>query len=122
MKKIIIYLIFISFFLSCLSFALITNEPPFGQLNQKNLDPSPPEVPKLSGYWSVDFIHIDGNWSDAARDLDYVSGAGNWTHPYLIENVTIDAGGTGSGILIENTNEYFTIKNCTITNFAATSS
>ncbi|MBD3255758.1 MAG: hypothetical protein GF383_11745 [Candidatus Lokiarchaeota archaeon] len=122
MKKLKFYLIFMVFFLSYLSVALISNEPPIRQLNQKNLDTLPPEVPKISGYWSVDFIHIDGNWSDAARDLEYISGAGNWTHPYLIENVTIDAVGTGSGILIENTNEYFTIKNCTITNSEATGS
>ena len=35
--------------------------------------------------------------------------------------MTIDCGGSGSGILIENSqSKYFTIKNCTITNWGNT--
>ncbi len=76
--------------------------------------------PKKSGYWDendVSFIHIDNNWSDAASNLDWVQGGdGSWGSPYVIENITIDAGGSGSGILIENSNDYFIIRNCTVYN------
>jgi len=75
---------------------------------------------KKSGAYSESFIHIDGsipdNWSDTASTYDWCSGDGSWGSPYIIENVTIDAGGspTGSGILIRNSiNDYFIIRNCT---------
>ncbi len=76
--------------------------------------------PKNSGYWDesdVSFIYIDNNWSLAASNLDWVQGGdGSWGSPYIIENVTIDAGGSGNGILIENSNDYFIIRNCTVYN------
>jgi parallel beta-helix repeat protein len=61
------------------------------------------------------YIHIDGNWSLTASTYDWCSGDGSWDNPYLIENVTINCVGTGSGILINNSNDdYFIIRNCTI--------
>ncbi|MFX1567355.1 MAG: right-handed parallel beta-helix repeat-containing protein [Promethearchaeota archaeon] len=67
------------------------------------------------------FIHIDGsipgNWSATASAKSWCSGDGSWDNPYIIENVTIDCLGTGSGILINNSkNDYFIIRNCTILN------
>ena len=44
------------------------------------------------------------------------TGAGIPGNPYVIENFEIDAGGTGSGILIQNTNAYLTIRNCIVFN------
>jgi len=71
---------------------------------------------------SMDPIHINGydpnsNWS-WALDQDWCHlGDGSRSNPYIIENITIDAGGSGSGILIENSiNIYFKIKNCTVYN------
>ncbi|MEJ2250859.1 MAG: NosD domain-containing protein [Candidatus Lokiarchaeota archaeon] len=56
------------------------------------------------------------NWT-WAKSQPWCTGSGTLNKPYTIENVTIDCGGTGSGILIENSvNEYFTIINCTIFN------
>lgn len=75
--------------------------------------------PKSSGYWTTNFIHIDGNWSETEATYDWCSGDGSWGNPYTIENVTIDVIGspTGSGILINNSkNDYFIISNCTIYN------
>ena len=73
--------------------------------------------PKTSGYWKVDYIHIDGNWTDAKNNLDWVQGGdGSLGDPYIIENVTIDCGGSDFGILIENSNDYFIIRNCTVYN------
>jgi len=75
--------------------------------------------PKKSGYWNLQFIHIDGNWSHTAGNYTWCSGDGSWNNPYIIENVTIDASNspTGSGILINNSkNDYFFINNCTVYN------
>ena len=59
-------------------------------------------------------IHVDNNWTETVVTYDWVTGSGTWTDPYVIEDITIDAQGSGSGILIENTDEYFIIRNCTI--------
>ncbi len=75
--------------------------------------------PKSSGYWTMNFIHIDDNWSATATTYDWCSGDGSWSNPYIIENVTINASGspTGSGILINNSkNDYFIIRNCSVYN------
>ncbi len=77
--------------------------------------------PKSSGAYIESFIHIDGsvpgNWSDTVTTYSWCSGDGSWSNPYIIENVTVDCGGTGTGILIENSNtEYFIVRNCTVYN------
>jgi len=61
-------------------------------------------------------IHVKNNWSETVATYDWVTGSGTWGDPYLIEDITINAQGSGSGILIENTDEYFIIRNCTIHN------
>ncbi len=81
------------------------------ETNLKNL--------KNSGYWTTNFIHVDGNWSNTEGSYSWCSGDGSWNNPYTIENVTIDASTspTGNGIFINNSkNEYFIIRNCTIFN------
>ena len=83
----------------------------------ENRDPSGLNPPRISGYWTTKFIHIDGNWSYTVGNYSWASGDGSWNYPYIIENVTIDASTspTGSGIYINNSkNEYFIIRNCTI--------
>ncbi|MHA1763266.1 MAG: right-handed parallel beta-helix repeat-containing protein, partial [Promethearchaeota archaeon] len=74
---------------------------------------------KLAAFWDEDdvaFIHIkNDNWTE--NSLPWIQvGAGTEADPHIIENVTIDASNSpiGSGILIENSNEYFVIRNCTI--------
>ncbi|MFX0103378.1 MAG: NosD domain-containing protein [Candidatus Hodarchaeota archaeon] len=44
------------------------------------------------------------------------SGNGTALDPYIIENYTIDAGGSGTGIEIRNVDLYLIIRNCTIFN------
>ena len=57
-------------------------------------------------------ISIDGNGGFAGYP-----GYGNESHPYLIENLVINASGFASGgIAIQNTDAHFIIRNCTITN------
>ncbi len=83
----------------------------------ENRDPTELNPLRISGFWTTNFIHIDGNWTETADDNLWCSGDGSWNNPYIIENVTIDASTspTGSGIYINNSkNEYFMIRNCTI--------
>ncbi len=73
--------------------------------------------PNQSSPWEVDYIHIDNNWSDAADSFNWIQGGdGSLSDPYIIENVKIDAQGTGSGIIVENSIDYFIIRNCIVYN------
>ncbi|MFX1307684.1 MAG: right-handed parallel beta-helix repeat-containing protein [Promethearchaeota archaeon] len=75
-----------------------------------NLDIKNFKSSKVSGR-----IHINNNWS-AAASLGICTGDGNYSNPYVIENLIIDAGGSGSCIRIENSDIYFRIENCTLYN------
>ena len=89
----------------------------------ENRDDSNLKPPRISGYWTTNFIHIDGNWSQTEGSYSWCSGDGSWSNPYTIENVTIDASTspTGSGIFINNSkNEYFIINNVTVYNVGST--
>ena len=60
-------------------------------------------------------IHIDNNWT-AAKAAGICTGNGIYSDPYVIEDLVIDGGGSGSCILIENSIVYFKIENCTVYN------
>jgi len=62
-------------------------------------------------------IHIINNsgWVDFRNDGN-CTGNGTYADPYVIEDLVIDGGGSGSCILIENSSVYFTIENCTVYN------
>jgi len=60
-------------------------------------------------------IHIDNNWT-AAKAAGICTGNGIYSDPYVIEDLVIDGGGSGSCILIENSDVYFRIENCTVYN------
>lgn len=62
-------------------------------------------------------IHINGNsgWENA-KIAGICKGGGTYSNPYIIENLIIDAGGYGSCILIENSNVFFRIEGCTVSN------
>ena len=55
-------------------------------------------------------IYIDGD-SDFTSANGVVSGSGIKSDPYIIENWSISAS-NAHGILIENTNAFFKIRNC----------
>jgi parallel beta-helix repeat protein len=62
-------------------------------------------------------IHIDGNSGWAAfKAAGNCTGNGTYSVPYVIEDLVIDGGGSGSCILIENSDVYFVIENCTVYN------
>jgi len=80
---------------------------------------------KVAAYWDLTGTPIDiddtipsQNWSYTALNFDWCSGTGTWNDPYLIENVYIDGLNTSSCIRIRNSQSYFEIRNCTLTNSA----
>ena len=70
------------------------------------------KISKISGK-----IHIISNsgWVDFKNDGN-CTGSGTYSDPYIIEDLIIDGEGSGSCILIENSNVYFRIENCTLYN------
>jgi parallel beta-helix repeat protein len=74
-------------------------------LDNKNL-----KISAISGK-----IHIDNNWT-ATKSAGICTGDGTYSEPYIIEDLVIDAEGSGSCILIENSTVYFRIENCTLYN------
>ncbi|HEC37719.1 hypothetical protein LCGC14_0720300 [marine sediment metagenome] len=56
------------------------------------------------------------NWSYSASNYNWVSGSGTWGDPYIIKNVTVNAGGSGNGIEIKNSIVPFKIINSTAYN------
>ena len=62
---------------------------------------------------SVQVIIINGNYE---LNQTASSGNGTVTNPYIIADKRIDAHGNTYGILINNTNKYFSIINCTVFN------
>ncbi|MFX1407057.1 MAG: nitrous oxide reductase family maturation protein NosD [Promethearchaeota archaeon] len=73
---------------------------------------------KISKVWGK--VHIDDanpsmNWSVAKND-EICTGNGTYSDPYVIEDLVINGGGSGDCILIENSNVYFRIENCTVYN------
>ena len=76
---------------------------------------------KESGVWNLMGISIDDNnpiknWSYTALHYDWCSGSGNWTNPYIIENVTIDGHAIDNCIEIANSDTYFIIRKCFLYN------
>ena len=75
-----------------------------------------------SGLWNLTTaIFIDDtipaqNWSTTAATYDWCSGYGNFTHPYIIEDIVMELSGSGTCITIQNSNAYFRIENCSLSN------
>ncbi|GAG82682.1 unnamed protein product, partial [marine sediment metagenome] len=77
-----------------------------------NLDKENPKTSEISRK-----IHIINNsgWVDF-RNAGNCTGSGTYSDPYVIEDLEIDGEGSGNSILIENSNVYFKIVNCTLYN------
>lgn len=86
-------------------------------LSVPNFIHNPPDRDDLHNSVVSGKIHIKNNmaWIDA-KVAGIVTGGGSYSDPFVIENLIIDAGGWGSGILIENSFLYVRIENCTIYN------
>ena len=105
-------------FIFIFSFILYDNNIGSTQVNKPSKENNYDQLNlKRSDSWNnFSFIHIIGsNWS-VAVDYIWCTGSGSWADPYIIENITIEAGVSGSGITIENSSVYFRIENCTVYN------
>jgi len=62
-------------------------------------------------------IHIvyNSGWGNA-KTAGICTGNGTYSEPYIIEDLVIDGGGSGSCISIENSDVYFKIDNCSVYN------
>lgn len=60
-------------------------------------------------------IHIDNNWTEA-KGIGICTGEGTYFNPYVIQDWVIDGSGIGACILIENSDVYFRLENCTVFN------
>ena len=60
-------------------------------------------------------IYINNNWTDT-KNAGLCTGSGTLTDPYVIQDLVIDANNTGSCIVIQNSDAYFKIENCTLIN------
>jgi len=75
--------------------------------------------PLVSDHWVLTTpIVINGNdgWESTATTQQWCSGSGTWLDPYVIENVTINGLNSSNCILIQDSNVFFRIKNCTVYN------
>jgi parallel beta-helix repeat protein len=61
------------------------------------------------------FIHINNNWTDA-KSIGICTGEGTYSYPYFIENLLVNGSGFEACILIENSDAYFRLENCTLFN------
>ncbi|MBA7484748.1 hypothetical protein ES707_20278 [subsurface metagenome] len=79
---------------------------------ENNLDKENLKLSKIS-----ERIHIINNsgWVAFKNDGN-CTGEGTYSDPYIIEDLVINGGGSGSCILIENSDVYFKIENCTVYN------
>ncbi|MFX1365044.1 MAG: nitrous oxide reductase family maturation protein NosD [Promethearchaeota archaeon] len=80
------------------------------QFVHKNL-----KISAVSGPIYIDDINPSFNWS-VAKEAGICTGSGTYSDPYIIEDLVINVGGRTSGIIIENSNVYFRIENCTLYN------
>jgi parallel beta-helix repeat protein len=80
-----------------------------------NLDDENLKTSALSGPIYIDDNNPSANWS-VAEAAEICTGNGTYSDPYLIEDLVIDAGGTGSCIFIANSSDPFIIINCTLFN------
>jgi len=81
-----------------------------GYSNDFTLDKGTLKLSDVSGK-----IHIDNNWTDA-KAAGICTGNGTYSEPYVIEDLIIDGGESGSCVLIENSNVSFIIRNCSVFN------
>ncbi|MHA2051850.1 MAG: right-handed parallel beta-helix repeat-containing protein, partial [Promethearchaeota archaeon] len=79
------------------------------------------KVSAVSGRIHIDDTNPSYNWS-VAKDAGICTGNGTYSEPYIIKDLIIDGGGSGTCILIEDSDVYFTIQNCTLFNSGNTGS
>ena len=109
--KIVLFTLVILFLFSNVFMAFRSEDMNLAEFNEET-----PNQIEQSGSWNLigTTISIDNNWTAVEAAHDWCTGEGTESEPYLIENVTIDAQGSGSCIKIQNNNDYFIIQNCSL--------
>ncbi|MFX1427370.1 MAG: nitrous oxide reductase family maturation protein NosD [Promethearchaeota archaeon] len=64
----------------------------------------------------IDDSHHASSWNYISSQFGWCTGSGTLMDPYIIENVEIDALGSGNGIEIAHSQVYFILRNCEIMN------
>jgi parallel beta-helix repeat protein len=80
--------------------------------NENNFDDG--NLRTAAGSGKIRIINNSG-WVDF-RNAGNCTGNGTYSDPYIIEDLVIDGGSSGTSIYIENSNVYFKIENCTLYN------
>ena len=114
----------LSLILSVLLMILVADKIPLSL--DDNLQTVRLDVMQLSGINLVNPIFINDtdpnfNWSKTAAENDWCSGSGSWSDPYVIQDITINGNNISNCIDIQNSNKYFTVKNCTVYNSSSSS-
>ena len=99
--------------IALLFFSFIIN---FQYIFNRNLSKYHPDYYNLkhAQFWGR--IHINNNWSATESNFSWCTGSGTWTNPYIIQDLIINSQNSSYGILIENSQEFFKIENCTVYN------
>ncbi len=84
--------------------------------NSHNIVSQTPQPSESAPKIVIDGINPSLDWETCPWD----NGTGTIGNPYILKDLVIDAGGVGSGILIQNTRDYFQIQNCTVLNSSST--
>jgi len=114
------------FLFICLTFLIIkigesndlNNKSPLNNYNNFSL--------KTGDLWILSPFVIDESgggdftWNQAVNQ-PWCVGNGTYEDPYLIENITINGGGSSNCIQIKNSNKYFIINNCSLFNSGTSS-
>ena len=64
----------------------------------------------------IDDTEENYTWVDFKTENPWCIGSGIENDPYRIENITLDVGGTGANLVIQNSDAHFIIRNCTFLN------
>ena len=85
------------------------------KVTQINLDNRDLQNSKISSPILINDVSPSSNWS-VAKAAGICTGNGTYSEPYVIEDLIIDGGGSGSCIYILNSKVYFRVENCTVYN------
>jgi len=114
--RIVLFTLVILFLFSCMFMAFRNEAINHIEFNKEKLSQI-----EQSGSWNLigTTISIDNNWTAVNTTYDWCTGEGTESEPYIIENITIAAQDSGNCIEIQNSNEYFIIQNCSLSNAGA---
>ncbi len=120
-SKKLLFLLFI-FLIPTLLSIFLCNNLKYSELNLERKKDIIPDIKKLKTSKISVPIYINddnpsNNWT-VAKNAGICTGSGNYSDPYIIEDFIIDGNNLSSCIEIWNSDAYFIIRNCTVSNSA----